>query len=38
MSGTGVPDLLGYRGSVDRWKQYQHELADLFAALPPVDG
>jgi hypothetical protein len=27
-----------YRRSVGRWKQYQHELADLFVALPPADG
>jgi hypothetical protein len=26
-----------YKKSVARWKHYEHELADLFAALPPPD-
>jgi hypothetical protein len=25
-----------YKKSVARWKRYEHELADLFAALPPM--
>ena len=27
-----------YNRSVARWKRYEHELADLFAALPPEAG
>ncbi|MGO9915589.1 MAG: tetratricopeptide repeat-containing sulfotransferase family protein [Isosphaeraceae bacterium] len=27
-----------YRSSVGRWKNYEHELADLFAALTSVEG
>ena len=27
-----------YNGSVARWKHYEHDLADLFAALPPETG
>ena len=27
-----------YKSSVARWKRYEHELADLFAGLPPAAG
>ena len=34
-SGTQVRKPL-YKTSVARWRQYERELADLFAALPPA--